>query len=945
MAAVLASACGDDPVEPEATTITVSPALATLQSFAETVQLTATVQDQNGATMSNVTVIWTSRDEDVAKVAGTGLVTAAGNGTARVMGAVGTAVGMAVVTVDQRPVEIRVSPTADTLVALDDTLRLLAEAFDANGHAVANVEFSWASADESVATVDAGGLATATGNGTASVTAAIESVQATAQVTVDQKPADVRVLPAADTLVALEDTVRLSAEAFDANGHTVANVEFTWASADESVVAVDPSGLATAVGRGNASVTAVTGELSGSAAVTVEQRPFSVRVSPEVDTLVALDDTVRLSAEAFDANGHTVENAEFTWVSADESVITVDASGLATAVGRGNANVTAATGGLSGSAVVTVEQRPFAVSVSPEVDTLVALGDTVRLSAHALDANGHVVPDTEFTWESADTLVATADAAGLVTAVGNGTATVQASSGMAAGTAAIVVERRPVEVRVTPLADTLVALDDTLRLFAEALDANGHLIADAHLTWASDDTLVVSVDTTGLVTAVANGAAAVATTAGEASASAALTVAQRVAELRVSPKKGTLRVSDTLRLSAEAADANGHVVADAYFAWASGDDSVATVDAEGLVTGVGLGSAGVTVTEGSAGLEDTVSVLVVGEREVLVKFYEALGGGGWTNADNWGTDEALEKWYGVTADERGRVTALILGNNGLSGEIPAELGLLEHLRRLMLHNNQPTRKGEEPNQLTGSIPSELGSLESLEVLWLPNNELTGSIPPELGHLENLRSLLLFGNQLTGSIPPELGHLEDLSGLHLYDNQLTGSIPPELGSLKNLWQLSLYNNDLTGSIPPELGSLENLVDLELQANQLTGSIPPELGNLSNLTQLRLYNNELTGSIPPELGSLESLERLGLSGNELTGSIPPELGNLKNLTDLLLTRQRTDRFDSVRTGELGKSGGAVAAQQRTDRFDSVRTRELGELRAAGSSRQRTDRFDSA
>ncbi len=167
---VIPAGCGETP---EPTTITVTPASATLQSLGETVQLTATVEDQDGETMRNVMITWTSRDTRAATVDGNGLVTAAGNGTATMEAAAGAAVGAAEVTVAQRPAEVAVSPLVDTLVALDDTVRLTAEAFDANGHTVSDAEFTWSSGDESVVTVDAAGLVTAVANGAASVQASI----------------------------------------------------------------------------------------------------------------------------------------------------------------------------------------------------------------------------------------------------------------------------------------------------------------------------------------------------------------------------------------------------------------------------------------------------------------------------------------------------------------------------------------------------------------------------------------------------------------------------------------------------------------------------------------------------------------------------------------------------------------------------------------------------
>ena len=243
---------------------------------------------------------------------------------------------------------------------------------------------------------------------------------------------------------------------------------------------------------------------------------------------------------------------------------------------------------------------------------------------------------------------------------------------------------------------------------------------------------------------------------------------------------------------------------------------------------------------------------------------------------------------------------LDLSYKWFSGSIPAELGELPNLTRLILRGNR----------FSGSIPAELGKLSKLLSLDLSDNPgLTGSIPAELGKLSNLTRLNLSDIRgLSGSIPAELGKLSNLTRLNLSDNPgLTGSIPAELGKLSNLESLILRDNRLTGSIPAELGKLSKLLSLNLSGNRLTGSIPAELGKLSKLSGLNgsgldLSDNRLTGSIPAELGELSKLYRLDLSFNRLTGSIPAELGELSRLRELDLSFNRLTGSIPAELGEL-------------------------------------------
>ena len=596
-------------VEQQVAAVEVTPAADTLVSLGDTVRLSAETFDANGHAVVDAEVRWSSDRESVATVSGTGLVAAVANGRATVTATAGGVSGEAEVTVEQQVAAVEVTPAADTLVSLRDTVRLSAEAFDANGHAVADAEVRWSSDRESVVAVSGTGLAEALSNGTATVTATAGGVSGEAQVTVEQRVAAVEVTPAADTLVSLGDTVRLSAEAFDANGHAVTGAEVGWSSDQESVVAVSGTGLAEALSNGTATVTATAGGVSGEAQVTVEQRVAAVEVTPAADTLVSLGDTVRLSAEAFDANGHAVVDAEVGWSSDRESVATVSRTGLVAAVANGRATVTATAGGVSGEAQVTVEQQVAAVEVAPAADTLVSLGDTVRLSAEISDANGHAVADAEVGWSSDRESVVAVSGTGLVTAVANGTATVTATAGGVSGEAQVTVEQQVAAVEVTPAADTLVSLGDTVRLSAEAFDANGHAVTGAEFGWSSDDMAVATVDGTGLVTAKANGTTMITATAGAASGSALVDIDQVPADVAVQPNAVAFgAVGDTARLEATVLDANGHTISDTEVAWASEDSAVASVDASGLVAAEANGTTTVTATAGAASGSASVDV-------------------------------------------------------------------------------------------------------------------------------------------------------------------------------------------------------------------------------------------------------------------------------------------------------------------------------------------------
>jgi len=88
--------------------------------------------------------------------------------------------------------------------------------------------------------------------------------------------------------------------------------------------------------------------------------------------------------------------------------------------------------------------RATAVIVTPATAQLSGVGATVQLSAQVLDQNGRTMASAAVTWSSGSAAIATVDASGLVTALGQGTATITAMAGQASGTS---------EITVTPIGE------------------------------------------------------------------------------------------------------------------------------------------------------------------------------------------------------------------------------------------------------------------------------------------------------------------------------------------------------------------------------------------------------------------------------------------------------------------------------------------------------------
>ena len=508
--------------------VNVSPATGSVQ-VAATLQLTATLLDANGNTLTGRTVAWSTSDANIATVDATGLVTGkAAGGPVTITATSEGKSGTAAVTVTPIPVaSVDVTPSPAT-VFVGATLQLTATPKDANGNPLSGRPVTWTSSDENIATVDATGLVTGKAvGGPISVSATSEGKSGTATITVTLVPvASVAVdPPTASVLVG--STVQLTATPKDANGNPLTGRTVAWTTSDANLATVDANGLVTGKAAGPATITATSEGKSGTSVVTVGLVPVAtVEVAPTSAT-IQVGATVQLTATLKDADGNVLTGRTVAWSTSNSTLATVDASGLVTGKAAGGpVTITATSEGKSGSAGVTVIPVPVAsVAVSPPTATI-AVGGTVQLTATPQDANGKPLTGRTVTWSTNDASVASVSTSGLVTGrAAGGPVTILATSEGQSGSASITVSTvvAVASVDVSPPAAT-IQVNGTVQLTATPKDAAGNPLSGRSVTWSSSAPAIAAVNSNGFVVGVAAGSASISATSEGIAGSAAITV-------------------------------------------------------------------------------------------------------------------------------------------------------------------------------------------------------------------------------------------------------------------------------------------------------------------------------------------------------------------------------------------------------------------------------------
>lgn len=257
-------------------------------------------------------------------------------------------------------------------------------------------------------------------------------------------PVATRVSISLDSVVlrAVGETASLSASVYDQNGNRMTGQTVSWSSLNTGIATVNSSGTVRAVAVGTARVVARVSGVADTVMVRVAAPQAQPRliISPKTDTLTALGASRRLSVSGRDASGATVAVSGVTWTSLNRSIAEVNTSGNVVARAAGTALIVAAANGFApDTARIVVRQEVASIALSGAQSPL-QVGQSVQLSATVRDANNNAIPGASVSWRTSSSSVATVSSAGLVRAVGAGSATITASSGSRSASTTIRVE-------------------------------------------------------------------------------------------------------------------------------------------------------------------------------------------------------------------------------------------------------------------------------------------------------------------------------------------------------------------------------------------------------------------------------------------------------------------------------------------------------------------------
>ncbi len=468
---------------------------------------------------------------------------------------------------------------------------------------------SYTTSNKNVATVNAKGVITAKGRGTATITAKSERGKTVkCKVTVKQ-PVNSMYISSTTAFVYMGESIKLTANVLPKNAN---NQSFTWSSSNTAVATVN-GGTVTpkSVGTTVITVKSANGK-TASCTVTVRQHVTGISLDKKT---VSLETKGTASLKVTVSPANATEKG-YTFTSSNTSIATVSAAGLITAKAPGTATITVRSkeNNKTATCKVTVVERVTGIKISTTAETLYVdrymVGQTLQLNTTIFPSNA---TNKAVSWSSSDPSVATVSSGGLVTAVKSGVVLITATTADGNKTAnCVVTVLQNVSGITLEEQEVTVNRGQSIRLNATVEPENAYI---KQISWSHENEEIAEVNEYGFVTGKAIGKTTVYATvvddkAGtEFKASCLVTVNEPVTGVELDIKEvPSLYRDETITLTPTVYPdfIEEYINKDVIFT--SSDETIAKVDEKGVVTAVGAGEVTITVTTVDGGFTDSCKI-------------------------------------------------------------------------------------------------------------------------------------------------------------------------------------------------------------------------------------------------------------------------------------------------------------------------------------------------
>ena len=545
--------------------------------------ITATVNPID--TTENKDVKWTSENPSIATVDENGKITAVAAGTTKITAQVGTHTANVRVKVLVPIESVFIKPSSEITLEKNKTVELSIGVYPEDAEEDKTV--TWASSNESVATVNNDGVVTAVAGGKAEIIGTLKNgkeVKATINVVVPMESIE---LNKKETNIAKGATEKLTVTINPID--TTDSKDVKWTSENPSIATVDNNGEVTAVSAGQTTIVATVGEFTARTIVNVTVAIESIKINQN-DMTLNRNETASLTATINPSD--TTEDKTITWSSSNDSVATVDNNGVVTAVSAGTATIKAQVGTKEANIKITVVVPIQSFQMAEEEVTIIK-GENNAKTLSAIINPSDTTEDKTITWTTSDASIAKVDANGKVTGVSAGDAIITAKlkNGLETTTKVTVeiIELTDIEVPET----LTVNKGQEYSIIVKPMPANTTEFTGA--TYETSDSNVATVDATGKITGIAAGIATITVKVDEITKEIKVEIKEIPAEsIELKSLVSDINIGETtvLQVVVNPTDTTDKLA----FTYESSDLSIATVDASGKVSGLKEGKVTITVT-------------------------------------------------------------------------------------------------------------------------------------------------------------------------------------------------------------------------------------------------------------------------------------------------------------------------------------------------------------